>query len=102
MRKIYTGVPLIEFSGSFAKFVNDLDLHWHGYNRSRPPEGDLWWDTQEAVDECERLLESLRSLAPIDHYFGPHVDQPTCWGFWKTDGSYGDNYDDTSLDPREE
>jgi hypothetical protein len=90
MRQVETDTSLVEFSGHLEKFMRDLGFILYGYYRLLPPAQDLWWDTQDAVDEMEKVLGRLKNLAPDGYYFGPLTEQPTCWGFWKNDGYYGE------------
>jgi len=53
-----------------------------GYHKNYPPEDDLWWDTSSAMEEYQFLMNRLNQKAPEGYFFGGHIQQPQCFGYW--------------------
>jgi hypothetical protein len=56
MRKVEDDISLVDVSCSLGRFMSDLGFILFGYYRLLPPAQDLWWDTQNAVDEMKKSL----------------------------------------------
>jgi len=80
--KIRLNFPLVEFEGSLHGVVTGLYILLRGYSPWYPAEDDLWWETDEALDEYLKLIERLNQSLPEGYYFGGHKDDPTCLGAW--------------------
>lgn len=83
MRQIETDTVLAEFDGHLASCVVPLDRILRGHIKRFPPEEDLWWSSQEAVEVYKTCLQRLKELAPEGYYFGGHPLEPFCLGFWQ-------------------
>jgi len=76
------GQVLVEYNGSIYDFLLALDQIWLGRSRQLPPENAHWWRTDQPLFEVEKRIEQLAETAPKGHFFGPHIDNPTCYGYW--------------------
>jgi hypothetical protein len=56
MRQVETDILSVDLSGPLEKCMSDLGFILYGYYRLLPPAQDLWWDTQNAVDEMKKSL----------------------------------------------
>jgi hypothetical protein len=54
--KVEADILLVDVSCSLGRFMSDLGFILYGYYRLLPPAQDLWWDTQNAVDEMKKSL----------------------------------------------
>lgn len=81
--QVETDKPLVQFSGSYARFCKSLCLLVRGYEKNYPPEEDPWWCGQEADHEVNFLIDALNLMAPAGYHFGPHDNWNDQWGFWK-------------------
>ena len=81
-RTISTDITLVEFEGSLEGPIRVLSAILRGYNTLFPEDDDLWWESQEALEEFLRISSRLNDLAPDGYYFGNHLTEPTCLGFW--------------------
>jgi hypothetical protein len=54
--KVEADISLVDVSCPLGKFMSELGFIPYGYYRLLPPAQDLWWDTQNAVDEMKKSL----------------------------------------------
>ena len=42
-----------------------------------------WWETEEATEVCNDLIDILNEYAPVGFYFGSHPGDGSDFGFWE-------------------
>lgn len=89
MREVVTDTILVEFNGELHDCLIELDRILRGYRADFPPKTDLWWDTNEAAEHFQSLVNRLEAKAPPGYFFGSHPLELNCLGFWpKTTEGY--------------
>ena len=81
---------------AFLDRLSSLDFHRaNDFKNARPAlrdalykladglEDDLYWDSEEATEDCNDLQDVLDEFAPAGHYFGAHPGDGSDFGYWK-------------------
>lgn len=76
---------------AFARFLTPriscpLVASWpwaavHG--RAWPADDNVWWESEEASEWCNSLIDELNARAPEGCYFGAHPGDGSDFGFWE-------------------
>ena len=46
-------------------------------------QNNSWWDSEEACEIAEELMDTLQEYAPEGHYFGSHPGDGSDIGYWE-------------------
>jgi hypothetical protein len=92
-------LKLCELLPCFMEEVNRIDkLNTLGSQRSLMVEhpkyigvtvpydcSNEWWDSEEAAQMFEDIVELINTVTPGGLYFGSHPDDGADWGYWEID-----------------
>lgn len=86
MQDVPLDQTLVEFEGDLREVMLVLDKLDRGYASVFPPADDPYWESSEVNRKFLALLNRLNAKSPEGYYFGQHVMDPSCFGFWSKDG----------------
>lgn len=44
-----------------------------------------WWESEDSCKYLVQLFECLNDMAPEGYYFGSHMGDGACFGFWESE-----------------